>query len=234
FCGAAFVWHRRRANLWKYFKQQYEYGKAEALLMRDHPERFRRGSGALWKGHVYCGGAMTVDSGSVIYHGSMGQAPYQQLVLTMQPQRPVPPPFDGTESKIKLFLAKLIQPRIRGWARWRHSLRWRGKIESVPRKRDYILVDSMREFDECEAHWWSEAGISREAVLQALMKDGWSALENDSDWDCERLGLRLLIAAEPHASGVMIHTRMEMDSRSKGRLPADFVRRLEGLGLSRA
>ena len=233
FCGAAFVWHRRRTTLWRYFKQQYGYGKAEALLMRDHPERFRRGSGALWQGRVYCGGAMTVDVGSVIYHGAMGTAPYQQLALTMQPQRPIPQEFVGTEAKIKLFLAETIQPRVRSWARRWHSLRWRGKVDRISKKQEYVLVDSMRQYDECEARWWTEGDLFRDSVLEAVLEDGWLALENDSDWDFERLGLRLVIACEPHATGSLVLTRMEMDSRNKGRLPTDFVRRLEGLGLKR-
>lgn len=233
FCGAAFVWHRRRTTLWRYFKQQYGYGKAEALLMRDHPERFRRGGGALWKGRVYCGGAMTVDAGSVIYHGEMGTAPYQQLALTMQPQRPMPQKYVCAESKLKLSLARMIQPRVRRLARWWFSLRWRSAVERVSRKREYILLDSMRQYDEYESRWWVEEGIDRTQVLAAVQEDGWLALENDSDWDLERLGLRLLIACEPHVSGVMILTRMEMDSRNRGKLPVDFVKRLEGLGLTR-
>ncbi len=219
------------------FREDYRVAgddvEAEALLMRDHPGRFRRGGGAVWNGHVYGGGAMVCGSGSVIYHGAMGTAPYQQLVLGMQPQRPLPGEFDCAEARAKLFFAKLIQPKLRAWARWRHSLRWRGRVEKAGRKRDYILVDSMRQYDECEARWWAEGGIGRERVLGALAEDGWTALENDSDWDFERRGLRLLVACEPHRSGTVVLTRMEMDSRQKGRMPADFVSRLEGLGLGR-
>ena len=233
FVAGAFVWHRRRTTLWRYFKQQYHYGKAEALLMRDHPERFRRGSGALWKGQVYSGGAMTVADGSVIYHGAMGTAPYQQLVTTMQPQRSMPEEFVCMQSRIKLALAKVLQPRVRAWARCWHSLAWRGKVERMPRRRGFVLIDSMRQYDEYEARWWSDSRIAREVVLVAMFEDGWLALENDSDWDLERYGLRLLIAIEDHAAGSQVLTRMEMDSRGHGRLPADFSRRLEGLGLSR-
>ncbi len=233
FCGAAFVWHRRRTSLWRYFKQQYGYGKAEALLMKDHPERFRRGSGALWKGRVYAGGAMCVHPGSVIYHGAMGTAPYQQLALTMQPQRPILSEFDGMEARFKLAIAQSIQPRVRGWARWWHSLGWHGRVERVFKKHEYILVDHMARYDEYEACWWVEAAVSRDDVLNAILEDGWRALENDSDWDFERGGLRLLIACEPHDSGSLVLTRMEMSSKNKGRLPADFVRRLQGFGLVR-
>ena len=91
----------------------------------------------------------------------------------------------------------------------------------------------MRQYDECEARWWTEGDLFRDSVLEAVLEDGWLALENDSDWDFERLGLRLVIACEPHATGSLVLTRMEMDSRNKGCLPTDFVRRLEGLGLKR-
>ena len=201
--------------------------------MRDHPERFRRGGGALWKGRVYAGGAMTAGDGSMIYHGQMGLAPYQQLALTMQPQRSMPREFVSIRSRMKLSLAVVLQARVRAWARWRYSLRWRSKLGRVTRKREFILIDNMHQYDEYEASWWIKEGIAREVVLAAVLEDGWVPLENDSDWDCERHGLRLLVAVEVHASGCQVITRMEMDSRRNGRLPADFVKRLEGLGLMR-
>lgn len=233
FCGGAFVWHRRRTTLWRYFRQQYGYGKAEALLMRDHPERFRRGSGALWRGRVYVGGAMCADQGSVIYHGQMGTASYQQLMLTMQPQRPLPDGFDGLKARLKLALARYVQPRVRGFARWWYSLRWRHKVDRVSRRREYVLVDHMVDYNEYEARWWGEGGVCREVVLGAVIKDGWQVLENDSDWDAVRDGLRLLVACEPHDAGTIVLTRMEMGVRCGGRLPADFVRRMEAMGLIR-
>lgn len=233
FCGAAFVWHRRRARVWHYFKQQYGYGKAEALLMKDHSERFRRGSGALWKGQVYGGAALCVSSGSVIYHGAMGTAPYQKLALTMQPQRPIPQGFDGIEVRVKLAMARSLQPWVRGWARWWGSLRWRGKVERVSRKRESSVVDQMEPYDEYQVRWWAEDGVSRDDVLNAILEDGWVALENDSRWDCARDGLRLLIAGESHGAGSLVLTRMEMGSKTKGRMPADFIRRLNRLGLVR-
>ena len=234
FCGAAFVWHRRRTTLWRYVKQQHGYGKAEALLMRDHPERFRRGGGAQWMGRVYAGGAMSVDAGSVIYHGVMGTAAYQQLALTMQPQRPLPCGFNHAQATFKLALAGRMQHHARRWARWWHSLRWRGKVQRQGAEKEYIYADNMRRYDEYEARWWAEGeGIHRLKVLESVRVDGWAVLENDRDWDMEREGLRLLIACVPHQSGVLVLTRMEMDSRTQGRLPADFVQRLQELGLSR-
>ncbi|BDS08185.1 hypothetical protein NT6N_32250 [Oceaniferula spumae] len=233
FHGAAFVWHRRRTTLWRYFKQQYGYGKAEAILMRDHPERFRRGGGALWQGHVYAGGAMCAHQGSVIYHGYMGTAGYQQLTVRMQPQRPLRHGYDNRGARWRLAIAEALQPRIRGFARWWYSFGHRSKLERVPRRNEFILVDSMETFNEYESKWWNAQRIPRETVLDAVSQDGWTALENDSEWDLMRDGLRLLIAVEILDDGHLVLTRMERSAKSGGRLPADFVDRLEALGLIR-
>ncbi|MBK1830025.1 glycosyltransferase [Verrucomicrobiaceae bacterium R5-34] len=233
FHGAAFVWHRRRTSLWRYFKQQYGYGKAEALLMRDHPERFRRAGGARWQGHVYAGGAMCADQGSVIYHGPMGTAGYQQLVLTMQPQRPLRDGYSSRKARRRLALAENIQPWIRSFSRWWFSLGWRSSLEKVPKRKSFILVDSMETFNEYESKWWSASSVSRIEVLEELTHDGWCTLENDSDWDLERNGLRLLLAEEVLDDGRIFLARMECSASSRGRLPADFTGRLESLGLTR-
>lgn len=239
FCGAAFVWHRRRTTLWRYFKQQYGYGKAEALLMRDHPDKFRRGSGARWEGLVYGGGAMCVESGSVIYHGAMGMAAYQQLSLTVQPQRPLARGFQGSSASVKLALARKMQPLIRAFSRWVYSLRWRGRVERSPRTE---VEQSMRPagcFDAVEARWSGGMEIFRGEVLTALLAAGWEEWSEDGrtlasdEWDLVRNGMRLLVACEVHDDTTVVLTRMELDSPNYGNLPADFERLMEGLDLCR-
>ena len=234
FCGAAFVWHRRRTTLWRYFKQQYGYGKAEALLMRDHPERFVRGGGARWKGRVYAGGAMTADHGAVIYHGTMGTAAYQQLSMVMQPVRPLPDGFDDAAARSRLKLAQWVQPHVRRLARWWHSLRWRSQVEKASGTKEFMLVDSYERFNDYEAKWWSESqDVQRIQVLEAIRDCGWQVLDNDTDWDMERGAMRLLVACEPHVSGVLVLIRVEMGEKSQGKLPSDLVQSLERLGLVR-
>ena len=233
FSPAAFVWHRRRSTLWRYFKQQYYYGKAEALLMGDHPERFRRGSGALWKGCVYSGQAMTVNEQSFIYHGVMGTAAYQQVATTMQPQRAIPDDFATMEAGAKLAIAERLQPRIRAWARWSHSRGWSRQVKSAEGTREIYLVDDMRQYDDYEARWWNEHGITREQILTSMMEDGWEALENDSDWDFERDGLRMIVAIETFDDGVQVLIRVEMDTARRGCLPNDLIHRLESMCLLR-
>lgn len=233
FSAAAFVWHRRRTSLWRYFKQQYHYGKAEAMLMRYHPERFRRGTGAIWKGCVYSGSAMTLNEHSFIYHGYMGMAPYQQLVTTMQPLRPIPDDFVCAEVSVKLAIAEAVQPFVRSLARWMHSLRWIGKVKPAAGASEMYLVDNMRQYNDYEAKWWSANGMTREQVLTALMKYSWQPLENDSDWDLERDELRMIVAIEAFDNGAAVLTRVEMNDAGGGCLPNDLIHCLESMGMVR-
>lgn len=74
FHPAAFVWHYRRATISAYLRQQAGYGKAEALLMKKHGDRFRNLGGATWNGQVY---EPAYPGGQVLYHGHYGYEPFQ-------------------------------------------------------------------------------------------------------------------------------------------------------------
>jgi GT2 family glycosyltransferase len=82
FCPAAMVWHRRRATVGAYLRQQAGYGRAEALLIQRHPARFGPFGGAQWHGFVYQGPtglsnlSLTVAR---IYQGVFGYAPFQRI-----------------------------------------------------------------------------------------------------------------------------------------------------------
>ncbi len=85
YAPAAMVWHHRRASVGDYVKQQRGYGRAEALLMRDHPKRFGKVGGARWEGTVYAGSpASAATGGARIYFGGQGLAPFQ-LIYGGQP-----------------------------------------------------------------------------------------------------------------------------------------------------
>ncbi|MBL9154057.1 MAG: glycosyltransferase [Verrucomicrobiales bacterium] len=81
FHPAAMVWHHRRFTVKAYLKQQLGYGRAEAMLMPLYPGRFGLRGGARWRGRIYLEGpaAWLATSGSRIYHGLRGLAPYQML-----------------------------------------------------------------------------------------------------------------------------------------------------------
>jgi O-antigen biosynthesis protein len=80
FSPAATVWHHRRNSLRAYWKQQYGYGKAEALLERNWPEKYNAGGYHTWSGRVYGKGlAQQVSRVRHIYQGVWGSAPFQSL-----------------------------------------------------------------------------------------------------------------------------------------------------------
>src|SRR5438093_223814 len=80
FTPAAIVWHHRRNSIRAYWRQQRYYGRAEALLARKSPEKYNGAGHVTWAGRLYgkkpC---LLVSTGSRIYHGVWGSAPYQSL-----------------------------------------------------------------------------------------------------------------------------------------------------------
>jgi O-antigen biosynthesis protein len=81
FSPAALVWHRRRASIRAYWRQQENYGKAEALLERKYPERYNALGHVSWSGRVYGGGLAETIARRVgrIYHGTWGTALFQSI-----------------------------------------------------------------------------------------------------------------------------------------------------------
>jgi GT2 family glycosyltransferase len=52
FAPAALVWHRHRASVGAYWRQQVGYGEGEAWLALKHPDKFVGGD-MLWRGRIY-------------------------------------------------------------------------------------------------------------------------------------------------------------------------------------
>lgn len=80
FVPGAMVWHHRRFSIRAYLTQQHGYGRAEALLMKKHPERFGYLGGARWRGGIY-GDQNPADhpvEGS-IFHGPYGLGAFQVI-----------------------------------------------------------------------------------------------------------------------------------------------------------
>ncbi|MBK9516769.1 MAG: glycosyltransferase [Anaeromyxobacter sp.] len=66
---AAMVWHHRRATVKAYLKQQRGYGEAEALLKRNHPEKFQGFQANLsWRGRIYTRAGVGVKLGRPVIH----------------------------------------------------------------------------------------------------------------------------------------------------------------------
>jgi len=80
FSPGAVVWHHRRDSVSGYLKQQYEYGKAEALLERKWPERYNRAGHLAWAGRVYGAPPSKLLSGRwKIYYGTWGTGLFQSV-----------------------------------------------------------------------------------------------------------------------------------------------------------
>jgi GT2 family glycosyltransferase len=80
FHPAALVWHHRRNSVRAYWKQQLNYGKAEALLERKWPEKYNAAGHLTWAGRVYGNGHTSLlGLSGRIYHGTWGRAPFQSL-----------------------------------------------------------------------------------------------------------------------------------------------------------
>src|SRR2546425_588871 len=80
FNPAAMVWHHRRNSVRAYWKQQINYGKAEALLEQKWPEKYNAAGHLTLAGRVYGNGhRYLLGQSGRIYHGTWGSAPFQSL-----------------------------------------------------------------------------------------------------------------------------------------------------------
>ncbi|OLE61571.1 MAG: glycosyl transferase, partial [Cyanobacteria bacterium 13_1_40CM_2_61_4] len=81
FSPGAVVWHHRRNSFRAYLKQQFEYGKAEALLERKWPERYNRAGHLAWAGRVYGNGISKARGWRrwKIYYGTWGTGLFQSV-----------------------------------------------------------------------------------------------------------------------------------------------------------
>jgi len=84
FHPAAMVWHRRRSTCRGYWKQQLNYGKAEAMLERKWPEKYNAVGHATWSGRLYNKAFFSWLGLSQrrIYHGTWGSALFQSVYST--------------------------------------------------------------------------------------------------------------------------------------------------------
>ena len=82
FSPAALVWHRRRDTVRGYWRQQLNYGRAEADLERKWPQKYNAAGHLTWSGRLYGTGwldAATWWARRRIYHGTWGSALFQSV-----------------------------------------------------------------------------------------------------------------------------------------------------------
>jgi GT2 family glycosyltransferase len=79
FSPAAVVLHRRRNSVRSYSRQQFEYGKAEALLEKKWPTKYNRVGHLQWGGRVYGGPSMAPPRRARIHYGTWGNNLFQSI-----------------------------------------------------------------------------------------------------------------------------------------------------------
>jgi O-antigen biosynthesis protein len=80
FSAGAVVFHRRRDSIWRYLRQQYGYGKAEALLERKWPSRYNRTGSSRWTGRIYeQPSAGAVRRRAMVRYGTWGGGLFQSI-----------------------------------------------------------------------------------------------------------------------------------------------------------
>jgi hypothetical protein len=80
FSPAAMVWHHRRNRARTYLRQQYFYGRAEAMLARKWPAKYNTMGHVSWAGRIYGQGSpLGFFTTRRIYHGTWGTAPFQSM-----------------------------------------------------------------------------------------------------------------------------------------------------------
>lgn len=87
FHPAAMVWHHRRGSIRAFWKQQRNYGKAEALLEMKWPEKYNLYGHVPWRGRIYNKGSLlwsTLFQRSRIYYGTWGTGLFQFIYTPSQ------------------------------------------------------------------------------------------------------------------------------------------------------
>ncbi len=80
FSPASVVWHHCRDTVKGYWKQQLNYGKAEAMLERKWPEKYNSYGHLSWKGRLYGNGhSKPLFRRWRVYYGVWGSGPFQSI-----------------------------------------------------------------------------------------------------------------------------------------------------------
>ena len=79
FSAGAVVMHRRRDSVGRYLKQQYGYGKAEALLEQKWPSNYNRAGASRWSGRIYRAAGEKPGRRSLVRYGTWGTGLFQSI-----------------------------------------------------------------------------------------------------------------------------------------------------------
>lgn len=201
FHAAACVAHDRRAEVRGFIRQQSGYGQAEGDLYRKHPDRFGR-HGIEWEGVIYTGAAITPLETSVIYHGPLGESPFQMLRPHQMPIRPLAEPFDSPFHRRLVTLLNRVASYCRNRSRVKN-----GGPDARHKVQQFLYKDSLEQSSRRDFQVPSPRVRSK--LLHALMADGWKLSELESEADVERGPLKLITAQTLQEDGsAELHLRV--------------------------
>jgi GT2 family glycosyltransferase len=145
YAASAVVWHHRRGSVRAYWRQQVNYGRAEALLEAKWPQKYNALGHLIWRGRIYAG---MIDSAGQkrVRYGTWGSElfqPVEEPPLTGVPLRTIP-----RMPEWYLFLLTLSAVSLAGLA-W-PPLRWAaiGLVSAIVATFARAWVDSLRALRE--------------------------------------------------------------------------------------
>jgi GT2 family glycosyltransferase len=113
FAPAALVWHRHRASVRAYWRQQVGYGEGEVWLQPHHPDKFV-GSKIRWHGHIYSALPFVRSlTGMRVNVGPWGTAPFPSVYRTdVYPFAFLPHSFTWQLAAIALIVAGVVMSLV--------------------------------------------------------------------------------------------------------------------------
>lgn len=225
FSPGGFVWHHRRPTARSYLRQQAGYGRAEALLMRKHPEYFSLLGGSRWRGRIYtrapCGPRL---GRPLIYHGIFATGFFQALYVA----EPVHPllwcsslEYHGLVTLPLLILAALYPALLPV------GLAALGLSVAV-----CVAAAAQAELPRAQQRWWSRPLVAGLFFLQPVVR-GWARWQGRLMWEAvpkpvrQRLVARLRLSGLDNAAALSYWADRRLDRVG---LLARLVRRLDAEG----
>jgi GT2 family glycosyltransferase len=77
YSAGAMVWHHRRPSIRRFWRQQFNYGRAEGLLEKKWPQRHTASGRVAWAGRLYAAGGARPRRR--VFHGTWGSALFQSV-----------------------------------------------------------------------------------------------------------------------------------------------------------
>ena len=193
FHPAACVFHDRRPTIKGFLRQQAGYGEAEALLYQKHPERFGS-NGIRWQGFIYSGAPLSVDTGAVIYHGPMGEAPFQMLQLNHMPLRTLGGNYNTALNRWLVRMTEKLANYHRRMTRKKHGGPAAKGQAPLPQKIDDHECETRKDYPLPETS-------PRNRVISTLSDQGWKTSIDEQNADLSRGPIQAIFAESQHEGG---------------------------------